>query len=274
MKQLMRVFVYMVCLAWPLVSFSGEPPPFVDFSHKSVKVPSRGAGNLINVQIDPSASVFRSVVADEEPETTPEPNAGQFGWFWDEVSPGQNVGASNRLEDAVNVLQTKGGANGLVLPRVQNLQALVNQFGTDILVASIGTQVSPALVLAVIAVESGGRGDAISTAGAIGLMQLIPATAARFGVDDPKNPADNINGGVAYLDWLMKEFDADPVLVLAAYNAGENAVRRFDGVPEYPETRAYVPKVLAAWSVARLLCRTPPELVSDGCVFANQEAQN
>ena len=78
----------------------------------------------------------------------------------------------------------------------------------------------------------------------------------------------NIKGGVAYLDWLMKEFDRDPVMVLAAYNAGENAVKKNSGVPPYAETRAYVPKVLAAWTVARGLCLTPPELVTDGCVFA------
>jgi soluble lytic murein transglycosylase-like protein len=128
--------------------------------------------------------------------------------------------------------------------------------------------VSPALVLAVIGIESGGRVDAVSTAGAIGLMQLIPATADRFGVVDSANPVDNIKGGVAYLDWLMKEFDRDPLMVLAAYNAGENAVKSNGGVPPYAETRAYVPKVLAAWAVARGLCVTPPELVTDGCVFA------
>ncbi|NCO16024.1 MAG: lytic transglycosylase domain-containing protein, partial [Alphaproteobacteria bacterium] len=72
---------------------------------------------------------------------------------------------------------------------------------------------------------------------------------------------------VAYLDWLMTEFDRDPVLVLAAYNAGEGAVTANAGVPPYPETRDYVPKVLAAWQVAQGLCLTPPELVSDPCVF-------
>jgi len=65
----------------------------------------------------------------------------------------------------------------------------------------------------------------------------------------------------------MREFDGDPLMVIAAYNAGENAVRRNGGVPPYAETRDYVPKVLAAWQVARGLCATPPELVSDACVF-------
>jgi soluble lytic murein transglycosylase-like protein len=89
-------------------------------------------------------------------------------------------------------------------------------------------------------------------------------------VTDATDPAQNIKGGVAYLDWLMGEFDGDPLLVLAAYNAGEGSVRRYEGVPPFDETRAYVPKVLAAWSVARSLCKTPPELISDGCAFALQ----
>jgi soluble lytic murein transglycosylase-like protein len=77
----------------------------------------------------------------------------------------------------------------------------------------------------------------------------------------------NIRGGVAYLDWLMGEFNNDPLMVLAAYNAGEGAVRSNQGVPPFAETRDYVPKVLAAWQVAKGLCQTPPELVSDPCVF-------
>ena len=72
---------------------------------------------------------------------------------------------------------------------------------------------------------------------------------------------------MAYLDWLMKRFDRDPLMVLAAYNAGEGAVDANNGVPPYAETRDYVPKVLAAWQVAQGLCQSPPELVTDPCVF-------
>ena len=77
-----------------------------------------------------------------------------------------------------------------------------------------------ALVLAVITVESAGKADAISGAGAEGLMQLMPDTAARFGVSDSFDADQNILGGVKYLDWLMGEFEHDPILVLAGYNAG------------------------------------------------------
>lgn len=98
-------------------------------------------------------------------------------------------------------------------------------------------------------------------------MQLIPDTAKRFGIRDAADPEQNIRGGVAYLDWLMSEFDGDPVLALAGYNAGEGAVRRHKGVPPYSETRAYVPKVLAAWHVARQMCTSPPVMPGDGCIF-------
>ena len=154
------------------------------------------------------------------------------------------------------------------VPSVQLLSTIAAAHGRDILLATVGTSVSPALVLAVIAVESAGRADAVSRAGAAGLMQLMPDTADRFDVTDRADPQQSIRGGVAYLDWLMGTFARHPVIVLAAYNAGEGAVRRHEGVPPYAETRGYVPKVLAAWQVARGLCLTPPQLISDGCVFA------
>ena len=170
---------------------------------------------------------------------------------------------AGRLETAISAVSSVGVA----APRLQTLQNIARERGIDILRATIGTNVSPALVLAVISVESAGRADAVSKAGATGLMQLMPATAKRFGVKDSLKPEQNIAGGVKYLDWLMKEFNRDPILVLAGYNAGEGAVREHRGVPPYAETRDYVPKVLAAFQVARALCATPPELISDGCVF-------
>ena len=98
----------------------------------------------------------------------------------------------------------------------------------------------PRLVLAVIQVESAYRTDALSSKEAAGLMQLIPATAARFGVRDAFNPEDNVRGGMAYLRWLLAYFQGNLSLALAAYNAGEGAVERHRGVPPYAETRAYL----------------------------------
>jgi TPR repeat protein len=101
----------------------------------------------------------------------------------------------------------------------------------------------PALVTAVIAVESGFQSDAVSPKNAQGLMQLIPETAARFGVADSFDPEQNLRGGMSYLRWLLKRFDGDVTLAVAAYNAGENAVLQHGGVPPYPETQDYVAKI-------------------------------
>jgi soluble lytic murein transglycosylase-like protein len=107
-------------------------------------------------------------------------------------------------------------------------------------------QLEPHLVLAIIATESNFDPLAVSPRQAQGLMQLIPGTAARFNVRNPMDPAQNMRGGMAYLRWLMAYFEGDIALVAAAYNAGERAVERYQGVPPYAETRAYVRRILAA----------------------------
>ena len=104
------------------------------------------------------------------------------------------------------------------------------------------------LIRAVIAAESAGDTSAISHRGAIGLMQLMPGTAGQMYVDDPVDPAQNILGGTRYLRQLANEFAGDMVLVLAAYNAGPDAVRKYRGVPPYEETRQYVKKVLGYYA--------------------------
>jgi soluble lytic murein transglycosylase-like protein len=107
-------------------------------------------------------------------------------------------------------------------------------------------RLDPGLVLAVMAAESNYDPGAISPKNAQGLMQLIPATARRFGVRDPLDPVQNIRGGMAYLRWLLATFEGDVTLALAAYNAGEGAVERYLGVPPFAETRNYVLKILVA----------------------------
>ena len=104
-------------------------------------------------------------------------------------------------------------------------------------------QVDPQLVHAIIKVESEYDPNAVSSKGAMGLMQLIPKTAQRFGVENPFNPKENIEGGVSYLKHLLNLFGGDLSLSLAAYNAGEHAVERFGGIPSFAETRDYVQKV-------------------------------
>ncbi len=105
-------------------------------------------------------------------------------------------------------------------------------------------QLDPYVFGALVDVESGRRADAVSPKGARGLGQLMPGTARRFGVDDVHDPEDNLDGSAQYLSWLLARYDGNLALALAAYNAGEGAVDRSGGVPNYPETRRYVRQVL------------------------------
>lgn len=119
--------------------------------------------------------------------------------------------------------------------------------------------VDAALLRAVIGVESAWRADAVSPKGAIGLMQLMPDTARRFGTTRPEEPVANLNAGAAYLRHLIDSHD-NLGLALAAYNAGEGAVRRHRGIPPYAETRAYVPRVLAAYDRLKASAASPYKL--------------
>ena len=246
-----------------------------DFTFKRIGAPPPGAPGRITVQIGPRAPAGPEAppaagtgdTAGTEAAARAPSRPANSAWFWQIVSPDLSASGPGRLAEGLRALRQAPDGSRVPAPRLQGLTDIAAAHGTDILLATVGTDVSPALALAVISVESAGREDAVSSAGATGLMQLMPATAERFGVTDRLDGAQNIKGGVAYLDWLMEEFGGDPILFIAAYNAGEGAVRSNDGVPPYAETRDYVPKVLAAWEVAKGLCMTPPELMTDGCVF-------
>jgi hypothetical protein len=281
MRKTMWAAAVILCAATPVSAFADT------FSFKRVKVGDAQPGKRITVQIDPEEQArFLAALPRVDPDGVdlpePKPKADKatagapvtpgdgpdssYAWFWDKVPPGL-ADVSGRFDLALSSLSKGPGGEVVRAPRMQHLQDIADDYGTEILMATLDTRVSPALVLAVIGIESAGNSTAVSHAGAVGLMQLIPATAERFGVSDSTDPVQNIKGGVAYLDWLLEEFDNDPLMVLAAYNAGEGAVRSNGGVPPYAETRDYVPKVLAAWQVAQGLCMTPPELVTDPCVF-------
>lgn len=126
---------------------------------------------------------------------------------------------------------------------VASLAAVPAELGGLLDAASQRHGVPLSLLTAVVAVESGFKANAVSGAGAQGLMQLMPATAADLGVKDPFDPAQNIEAGAKYLGFLRKHFGSDE-LALAAYNAGPGRVARVGGVPDFPETRAYIQSVL------------------------------
>jgi soluble lytic murein transglycosylase-like protein len=128
-------------------------------------------------------------------------------------------------------------------PKRRDIERLVRELAP-------GYRLNPELVLAVIEVESNFNPRARSPKSAQGLMQLIPATARRFGVSDPWDAHQNLKGGMAYLRWLLDHFQGDLKLALAGYNAGEKAVKRHGGVPPYTETRNYVKKVARVLGVS------------------------
>jgi soluble lytic murein transglycosylase-like protein len=137
------------------------------------------------------------------------------------------------------------------------LLAKAGQYDAIIEKAALSASVEPNLLRAVIVVESGFNSRAVSKRGAVGLMQLMPATASRFGVSDPYDPRQNIHAGAQYLKFLIDRFGQDVRLALAAYNAGEDAVERNGSqIPPFTETMAYVPRVMRIYQMLRDQPRT------------------
>lgn len=128
----------------------------------------------------------------------------------------------------------------------------VSRFAGIVDAAAQRHRLDPALLDAVIGRESGFRPDAVSSAGAVGLMQLMPDTARELGVTDPFDPAQNVEGGAKYLRSLLDRYGGRLDLALAAYNAGPGAVDRFGGIPPYAETQRYVAGIMAGYRSAVL----------------------
>jgi soluble lytic murein transglycosylase-like protein len=151
-------------------------------------------------------------------------------------SVGKTVATSDTTQSYKTTRSAESG-------RASRFDAIINENAT-------AHGVSPHLVRAVIQQESGFNPRAVSHKGAMGLMQLMPATAAELGVTDPFDPIENIRGGVTYLKGLLKKFEHNVELALAAYNAGPNAVERYGAIPPYRETRDYVSRITKAVDVA------------------------
>jgi len=187
------------------------------------------------------------------------------------LANGQMLKVIARRSDADRIyLSLKGGVEvGLVPGAIRGFvpDEVIDEVlppmppGTDIRALAVATArrrgLDPDLVLAVIAVESGFQVDAVSSKGALGLMQLMPGTARELGVTDALDPAQNLDGGTRYLRQLVALYGGDLGRALAAYNAGPGAVKRHQGVPPYRETHHYIDKVLKRYARARAAAKTP-----------------
>ncbi|MBF0559267.1 MAG: lytic transglycosylase domain-containing protein [Nitrospirae bacterium] len=162
-----------------------------------------------------------------------------------------SVGAKGKLvvkERKTNVKNRELNADGInsAVPTAIGLSAVRSQETFDSAVDEKAKQhnIDPQLVRAVIRAESNWNPNAISPKGALGLMQLMPSTAALLGVSNPFDPFDNIDGGIRYLKHLVDRFNGNLILALAAYNAGPKLVEKKGAVPSIPETIAYVKRVM------------------------------
>ena len=151
--------------------------------------------------------------------------------------------------DGYQLIQKAGKKLRMSRINFRDKDANRQRFASKIAEVASRYQVPEALLHAVITIESAYDPNAISRAGAVGLMQLMPATAKRYGVADRRNPSANLTGGTRYLKDLLLRFDSNLELALAGYNAGENAVEKFGNqIPPFDETRNYVRKVLQLYS--------------------------
>jgi soluble lytic murein transglycosylase-like protein len=140
------------------------------------------------------------------------------------------------------------------VPPASSIAAPASSLDVHTLLSHAGAEhdIDVELLASVVHAESNGRAHAVSRTGAQGLMQLMPGTAHQLGVRDSFQPEQNINGGTAYLDELLTRYHDNLALALAAYNAGPAAVDKYDGIPPYRETRAYVARVMSEFKSRKL----------------------
>jgi len=250
-KKLLAALVrILLVLAWPIDTFALEP----DSLREEATRFEHGQGVNRDYAHAYALYCFATLQGDREAayhlgwmrlngRGMPSDDAIAIGWFRLAAERG-DVHSRRLLDD----LLTEGRAmedSDCPLrkkkPSLSNIYAWVRALAP-------GYGIDPDLVLALIEVESRYNPRARSPKNARGLMQLLPATARRFGVKDIWDPYQNLMGGMAYLRWLLDYFDGDVDLSLAAYNAGEHAVNRYGGIPPYRETRHYVKRIKHLYS--------------------------
>lgn len=168
----------------------------------------------------------------------------------------------------ISLFSIQAMAAGCLKASPLSLKRKASTHAASIDLAARKYRVDKELIQAVIAVESCFRRKAVSPAGAQGLMQLMPATADRFGVADSFNAKQNILAGSRYLKWLLNRFDGNMKYALAGYNAGEGRVDQYKGIPPYKETRNYVKNVLAIYSrLAPQTAMAKNKTIANGTVY-------
>jgi hypothetical protein len=249
-------------LVYGISTFYTDSPAKAGLLKNSVRVGDRSAMTIVRKPKPGQRRLIRppSPVA-RAPSTK---GSKAHGWFWEEHDTSAASAGPHRWTDALTSIHAHRADGGELFSK-DRMRGIAGKFETQIAAAARAHGVSELLLLAVISVESAGKAGAASPKGAQGLMQLIPATAKRFSVADSFDPAQNILGGAAYLDWLLRRFGEDPILAIAGYNAGEGAIDKYKGVPPYNETRDYVAKVFDALAAAEALCGVPAETPRSTC---------
>lgn len=234
-----------------VISYSGKAsqplaaPPVV--AAGSLKTESTVSGSPISAEVKPDASTLVPTPAPaQQPYRAPRLVQGQvYSYVKDGVrhytSKAPKGVAARTIKyafmETCYACGTRPGVN------FGTLRLNTNAYAAEISAAAKLHGVDEAIVRAIIHAESAYNPNALSRVGAQGLMQLMPATARRFGVGNAFDAGQNISGGVQYLAWLLKRFKGDLTLAAAGYNAGEGAVDKYRGVPPYNETRRYVERV-------------------------------
>ena len=228
------------------------PRPAATAPAPATATPAGGPGPGVQAQASPASRVeFRTAAPGQSLAAAPAKGGARVTrgamykyerdgvTHYTNVRPGGDAGA-RLLFSYVETCYACG-----VLPGVDfgTVRLNTEAYAAEVKAAAAEFGVEEAVVRAIIHAESAFRPNAVSHAGAQGLMQLIPATATRFGVSDVFDPNQNIRGGVQYLAWLLKRYEGNLTLAAAGYNAGEGAVDRHGGVPPYAETQRYVQRV-------------------------------